>query len=773
MNQPLFGQAGPSADTTYIYPHAGLNPDDVIEILADGRVIGSHVVDRHFSRTTLALRVKHAIVPLGTIPTNFALDNIEIPGHTENDRLPAGTWGINLGAAKENFPHDGLQLFIAPWSNMAVGDSVSILLDDSLVAQRAIGSAAEVDQRVTVFIKPERLTSGAHEIKYRVTRLGGSPEESVAQAILIKLERPGGQDQDGDVPGHSALILSVPQEIIDDGVDKAQAAAGVTLTVQPYLHMAEGDDIRLSWGGIFVHHVVTSAEAGSAIAIKVQEATILEAGDSDSLALTFEVYDLVDNRSEDWAAETRILVDTGELRLDTPVIVESDYDNETGRESLDLVKLGNNPVTANIYIPRKRAGSIAIGDKIVMQLRGTTSDGKPVNIEYPEVEVIRLGYILVASLNNTGVRQLAKSQAIFSYRVIKNDGSAGLQSKGLFVAVVGEVERLAAPYVVEAVGNVITPPLPQATVMIPWDDSMAVGQVIVLQWLGTRPDLGTYLPDLGFHTISSNEANLKQAIRYPVAGTHLTPIDGGKLELFYLLYSDARRLDLVSRESLHTPQFLIGEPRGELPAPTVTEAQGGALDPGLAEATVVVPAYGLMANRDEVHIVWEGSINGNYVDYTVINQFTVGKPVEFYVPGTHIAPNEGGTVKVSYWVKRAAGGTSNSDFLTLQVGEPVGGELEAPSIALIKDGVLNLEDITGTTVTVEVPRWPGIAVGDGLVVDWAITGSVAETVARSVSGNDLEGTAPVKRNFKKTTAEQSVDADVSVTYTVEPLVKSS
>jgi hypothetical protein len=54
----------------------------------------------------------------------------------------------------------------------------------------------------------------------------------------------------------------------------------------------------------------------------------------------------------------------------------------------------------------------------------------------------------------------------------------------------------------------------------------------LLQWLGTRPDLGTYLPDLGFHTISNNEAIRKEAIRYPVANSHLTPIDGGKLELF-------------------------------------------------------------------------------------------------------------------------------------------------------------------------------------------------------------------------------------------------
>ncbi|MHA6161453.1 hypothetical protein ACX3X6_11240 [Pseudomonas sichuanensis] len=770
MNQPLSGQAGPSADTTYIYPHAGLNPDDVIEILANGRVIGSHVVDQHFSRTTLALRVKHAIVPLGTIPTNFALENIEIPGHTENDRLPAGTWGINLSAAKDNFPHDGLQLFIKPWSNMSVGDSVSILLDGSQVAQRAIGSTAEVGQRVTLFVKPERLTNGAHEIKYRVTRLGGSPEDSVAQAIHIKLERPGGQDQNGDVPGHSELILSVPQEIIDDGVDKAQAAAGVTLTVQPYPHMAADDDIRLSWGGIFVHHVVTGAEAGSAIPIKVQAATILEAGDSDSLALTFEVYDLVDNRSEDWAKETRIIVDTGEARLDAPMIRETDYDPATGRESLDLGKLGNDTVTAEVFIPRS-GGKWMIGDQVVMQLRGTTAEGKPITIEYDPATVERLNYVLEISLNNAGVRQLVQSQAIFSYRLIKLDGSADLQSKGLFVAVVGEVERLAAPYVLEAVGNVITPPLQQATVMIPWDDSMAMGQSISLQWLGTRPDLSTYLPELGYHTISNNEAIRKEAIRYPVANSHLTPIDGGKLELFYLLYSDVRRQDQVSRESLHTPQFLVGEPRGELVAPTVKEAQDGALDPSLAEATVVVLAYPQMAVRDEVHVLWEGSIDGVYEDYTVVSQFSLGKPVQLYVSGAHIAPNEGGTVKVSYWIKRAGGGTSNSDFLTLQVGEPVGGELEAPSIALIKEGVLNLEDITGTTVTVEVPRWPGITAGDGLTVDWAIDDNVEETVARSVSANDLVGTLPVKRNFKKATAEQSVDADVSVTYTVEPLGK--
>jgi hypothetical protein len=94
--------------------------------------------------------------------------------------------------------------------------------------------------------------------------------------------------------------------------------------------MAEGDDIRLSWGGIFVHHVVTGAEAGRDTD-QGARSHHLEAGDSDSLALTFEVYDLVDNRSEDWAKETRIIVDTGEARLDAPMIRETDYDPATGR----------------------------------------------------------------------------------------------------------------------------------------------------------------------------------------------------------------------------------------------------------------------------------------------------------------------------------------------------------------------------------------------------------------------------------------------------------
>lgn len=777
MNKPLSPSFADSQDLTSVWPDTGLNSGDLIEVLCDGEVLGTRHVDATFSRSTLALRIKRAIVPHGTIPINFALAPIEIPGHT--GPLPGCEWGINIAAAEENFPHDGLQLYIANWDDMRQGDKVSIWLDQIQMVTEKLIRDTEVGQRATLFVRPERLTPGKHEIHYRITRVGGSPEDSSAQAIYVKLDRPGGKDQNGDIPGHSELVFSIPQEIIDGGVGKEEAEKGVVVTIGkvgvPYPNAAEGDEVRVSWGGIFVRHPLTADEAAGTtpVTVKVEKDTIDEAGDSESLALTYEVYDVVQNRSEDWAAEIRIAVDVAQSRIDSPTIDETDYDEATGRQSIDLSK--HSTITAGIYVPPS-GSNFAIGDQVAMRLKGTTANGEPLDITYPPQDVIRLGYFLKINLDFYDVQKLATSQAIFSFEVIKKSGGPNLKSKGLFVAIIGELQQLAAPSVTEAVGNVIEPTLPRATVMIPWDDSMKAGMVLEPKWLGTRPDTSTYLPDLGFHPISGAEQTAKQPIPFTVDGMHIREIDGGKLELYYLLFTDTSRKAPASRESLHTPQFSVGEPRGELPAPAVTEAQQGALNPDLPNATVVVPNYLLKAVRDEVHITWEGSVTGLHEDYTVVSSFTLDKPLPFSIDKAHIKGNEGGTVKCAYYVKRANnGGTANSDFIELTVGEPAAGELEAPLIALIEDGILDPGKVPAEGVLTAIPRWPGIQVGDGLSVTWTLEGNdnPVESIDRSISGNDLIGAEPIKRIFKKTTADASNEKDVVVRYNVEPLGKRS
>jgi hypothetical protein len=592
----------------------------------------------------------------------LALLDLEIPGHT--GPISSGELGINIAAAIENFKL-GLQVFIPPWSSMAPGDSVQVLLDGDVVVSDSIDEL-EVGERRVLFIESARLTPGATTLAYKVTRFGQQPEPSDDIPVYVKLERPGGQDQNGDTPGHSELHLEIPSEYIENGVDKDQAAAGVPVTIKPYPNMAEHDEIRLSWGGQFVTHTVLKGEVGSDIVKTVDQATILAAGDSgpQGLAVTFDVYDMVENHSEDWSAEIRLVVDTDSTRLGALIV------REAQSNVLDLDALGDKPVTASILTPSDDV--FEINDEIVVTVKGTTTEGVPVNISCDARTIEDLDDIVDVLVPNTSIRALAKTQAIFSYRLIKKDGSSDLLSKGRFISVIGEVQRLAAPIAKDASQGSIDPELQRTTVEILWDDAMQAGQVIDLKWLGVRPDLSTYFPALDPHLISSNEAVAKQSIFIGVGGVHLAKISGGTLELYYELLSDVKTRTLVTRQSLHAAVLRVGEPRAELPVPTVLYLQDGALDPEdmPPEGTrLIVPVYNGMIAGDEVHYEWKGSITGETAtDWIKLNSITDKKPVPFDIRKQLVVDNLGGTVEASYYVVRADGRTSVSDVLTLSIG---------------------------------------------------------------------------------------------------------
>ncbi|MGY4523634.1 hypothetical protein [Pseudomonas sp. TE21394] len=777
MNKPLSEPVGLSDGVTYVWPRTGINPGDQIDIYVDETRVGTCLVDEHFSRTTLSLRIKRAIVPHGTIQTNFALAPIIIPGHT--GPLPDGAWGINIAAAMDNFPHNGLQIFIEPWDGMAEFDTVDILIDELPVSSKPV-HRIEVGEQLTMFVKPERLSDGKHDIKYRINPFNGNPEDSPSQTIYVKLNRPGGRDQNGDIPGHSELKFELPQAIIENGVGPGDLDKGVDITIYtpgkpPYPNAVENDEIRVAWGWVIVLHTVTAAQAAGTvpIVINVDRTTIEKADDSTSLAVAFEVYDPVQNRSEDWSPETRILVDVANLRLDSPTIEETDYDEQTGRQSIDLSK--HTTITAGVYVPAS-GPNFAVGDKIEMRLRGTTTEGEVVDEKYPLAEVERLGYFLNIPLNFEHVRSLATSQAIFSFEVIKKDNSPNIPSKGLHVAIVGELPVLAAPSVNEAEGNVIDPDLPTATVQIEWDESMRNGMVIELKWLGTRPDTSVYLPALDVHPISGSEEENKRLRPIYVDGHHLKEIDGGTLELYYLLHDVGQRATAY-RESAHTPLFRVGEPRGELEKPSVEEVKDGTLDPALLQATMVVPNYIGKIRLDEIHIEWrlDPQADALYTDWTKVSYLNEKDPIKFYIQKSDFdfSKYEGQKLFVSYYVIRASSGERpRSDYFDFTIGEPAEGELPEPEIELIEDGILDLAKVTESGVLTLITKWSGATVGDGLKVVWTIDGEAepVETIDWDVSGNDLLK-PKIERTFKKATAEASDGRAVNVQYFVTPFGK--
>jgi hypothetical protein len=543
-------------------------------------------------------------------------------------------------------------------------------------------------------------------------------------------------------------------------VDKDIAKDGVSITIEPYPNIAENDVIRLSWGGQFVIHTVTKEQAttpaSNPIEITVEEDVILAAGDSgpDGLAVTFEVYDLVLNRSEDWSAEIRIVVDTGSSRADAPII------KEAINSVLDLDALGDSPVTAQVIA---MGTNFAKDDQLVVNLKGTAADGTAVDITLAPTSVTSVPSVVEIQVSNAGVRSLAQTQAVFSYRIIKANGSADILSKGSFISIIGEIEHLKAPSAREALQGALDPTLTTVSIEIPWDDSMEDGQTIDLKWLGTRPDLSIYLPDLPAHPITHNETANKLPIVMRVPGLHLTPIDGGTLELYYLILSDS-----APRESVHANRLTVGEARAELPEPEVVGQVGGVLNPeDVPTGTqLIVPMYNGIHSGDEVHYQWVGSTTGTDSDWIKLNATTATRPVPFDIDVDLIKGNDGGTVQASYWIVRwNNGGTSVSDPLSLQIGEGQQALLEV-SVEGANDGELNFDDVPLAGAHAEVAAYDVMDGGDVVYFRWVDDkGSSPYETSKPITGNSVG--KPVVFTVPYATVTASLGASVTVTCRAE------
>lgn len=669
----------------------------------------------------------------------LALIELEIPGAVGPLPSPpadAGQtlWGINHGAALDNFPQHGLQLYIPAWQQMNTGDSVAVRLDGKTVQTETI-TALEVGQRVTTFVEARHLTQAPfkHTLEYIVTRLGQTPDPSAPTDILVELDRPGGQDQNGSVPGHSELTFSLPANIINDGVDAEAAEKGVPITIDPYPNMAALDVIKLSWGGHFITHTVTEDQVGQPVVLTATKEDILAAGDSgpSGLAVTYELYDVVQNRSEDWAAEIRIIVDAGNSRLASPII------KEAVNNVVNLDVLGDRPVTAQIiaWNTNPTKPDFNLGDKVVVTMKGTTTQGTEVLFTAPEVVIDSLPKVIEVSIPNIKVRELAKTQAIFSYEV-KNAQGGKATSRGAFISIVGEAIRLPAPVAKDAVKGAIDPDLPSTRVEVPWDDSLVAGDMVTLKWLGTRPDTSIYDPAIDPWFISGGDVAAKQPLVFVVGGTHLKAIEGGTLQLYYLFEQEANGA-VLTRESNRTQTLAVGAPRKELPAPSVEDVVDGALDPDLSSTILVVPNYPGKAIGDQIKITWEGSASGSLKNEMPVKSGNLANPIKFTIPGSAIKPNDQGTVEASYDVARADGKTSSSDINRFDVGEAT---LAPPIITKVSETGGNEIPEGATRVATNVTLQGSAAPGEQVEIrDGSASKGNAKADAAGLWEKDLPG----------------------------------
>jgi hypothetical protein len=673
--------------------------------------------------------------------------------------MPLDTWGVNINVI-ESYPK-GWLVEVPPWgSSMGISDIVRVRLNTAVMVTGFITEPEQVGETVRLFIDAERLTTGYFDLDYVVTQLGSVPEDSPVTPVYIKVETPAGD---------SEPLMEIPEPIRLGGVDADTLE--VPITIKAYQDIAEGDRIFLSWGGWFIEDpvpVVSKEQAEdpehNPIVVVVDKELIDNAGDrteGGGLPVAFFIRDVVNNRSK-WSETIPIIVDTGSSRLLAPVIEES------LQNVLDMDDLPNpDIVTGQVYAV---GSGFAVNDEIEMRLKGITDDDVVVDKTYPLKRIESINNVIDIPLPSADFRLLVNTRILLSYRVIKADGSAALLSKSQFIDVIGEATRLHAPIALDAIAGTLNPDLPRTRIEIPWDETMEENQVIDLQWLGTRADQQIYFPPFELRLISHGEAVAKESIILNVDGEHLRAIEGGTLDLFYLLLRDTDSREVITRQSLHADLLNIGEPRAELREPLVEGEQGGVLDPADVPTgtRLIVRKYPGQIRGDEVNYVWDGSKTELKTDYVTLNSITEKIDVPFDIDFDLIKDNEGGTVKASYWVKRAAGGISPSDVLTLRIGE--GGtqpELLPPiddTDGVVSNGELDLSLLQGG-FEIQVLPYDDMDVGDNVAILWhADNGSPDHTDDKDVSGNGKD--KPVPFTIPRNVLERSLDADVTITYTV-------
>lgn len=670
-----------------------------------------------------------------------------------------GDAGVNI-AVLANHPA-GMLCNIDPYQGMQAGDRHDIYWGALKVYEKEV-LPEEVDKRLLFYIPTTHIVSGwVEKVYYEITRSGSTaPDEtSVPLRILVKRNRPGGPDKRPFEPWHSELKApKLPEDVIKNGVDAEWAKNGIPITVPIYPAIAARDTVRLKWGTAFAPALrITEQQAAGteAITLTVDQATVLAGGDSNALPVRYEVFDEVFNFCEKWSAITTVNVDAGAWRLQAPLIVEA------LNGVIDLDQLNRAPVTLQIDITPE---DFETGDTLEVSWVGTRpSSSEPVNhkksvtiVKGPDPVQVKVPYELV--------KAIAMGSADASYVLIKANGAPPLSSKRAFATVRGKISNLPAPTISEVIGETLEPSVSRATVHIRYLE-MTDGDLISLVWSGTQTNGNPYLHEVPY-TVTAGDARLKH-ITLLVENVHITPLDGGTLDVFYRVANDLAQTRKIDESDYFSVK--VGTILATLPAPLVDKMQDGVLDPALVPLNAIlrIPYLGT-AKGDELTYYWRGiSPAGTTTDRLPITTGLVGKPLTFRIDAQFIKPNMNQQVEVRYTLKRAATGEyETSELLLLIVGTLIG-ELPAPEVKEADGNALNPIKAQAY-LTVKIPRYATMETTDRLSVTW--TGAPGQGSFTSLE-REVRTIEPKEVEMPTQLVPFNLDRDVVVTYNVKRYVQ--
>jgi len=441
-----------------------------------------------------------------------------------------GDGGINCKTYYQ-FP-DGLFCAVDAYAEpMRKGDTLDIYWGkDHKIFTRVLQDDEDGSNQPVFFFLPVTniLPGWVDEVYYVLTRAGStSPEEPATPLrILVKLDLPGGKDDEPHLPGHAKLhIVQLPRDVIVNGVDAVWAAKGVPMVIPPYPNIAVRDVIQVQWGNAFLspHTVSADEAAGTApIEITAHQDDIVAGGDGNAQVVHYGIHDEVFNHSEKWSLRTTVKVMSGIRQLDEPIIQES------VNGIIDLDKLNNRDV--NVHV-RASTSDFEVGDTVTMTWVGTPPTGAPLPSRQSQ-RVESFPSILMFQIPNAQVRATARGTADVSYVRYKKDDGSALPSRHELATVEG---RIPAPVLSEAAGNTVSADITSATVNIQYP-GMTMDDIVDMAWLGTKANGIPYLYEAR-HIVSPQDVENHLVTLY-VPGKHLRVLENGALNLFYRVSRD-------------------------------------------------------------------------------------------------------------------------------------------------------------------------------------------------------------------------------------------
>jgi hypothetical protein len=349
---------------------------------------------------------------------------------------------------------EGVKVLIQPSLSTAADDSLLLRLNGAVVDKKII-AAGEESQQATLFVPAKLWKDAVNTLEYGFERAGVEHETSHPLLLWFHSKRPGGVDFDPGNEGHSELVLEVAQAIRDEGVNADRARDGVSVSVI-YPLMRPFDTILLDCNGVVLKHVVNQAEAdsGQPVAMTIDEATFIAAGDHRDFPLSYTVYDCAgngpDTNNPDSAAQ-HLYVNLNGNWYDSPIVSEDPNDAEDDPDTIDLSKLDGKPATAQVYVPR----SWLKDDEIQLRCIFRTAGGDEETLTLIE-KIKNTPFMYSIRVSHAHFAAAAGGKAIFHYT--RMSGGVLLdRSEALTVSITGSAASELKPPTLVGAGSEVEP----------------------------------------------------------------------------------------------------------------------------------------------------------------------------------------------------------------------------------------------------------------------------------------------------------------------------